>query len=58
MFKSCKSHYNKYNFNFNNLGMVAAAEAGKRAQEQGWNFFQFGIGINRTNNFNNRIFIP
>ena len=45
------------NFNFSNLGMVLTEEIPNRLDKPGWRFMQFGVGINRLNNFNERIMI-
>jgi hypothetical protein len=39
----------KNNFNLNNVGLVATTRINR---ENGWRGFQFGIGLNRSNNFN------
>lgn len=39
----------KNNFNINNIGFVATNRINR---EKGWRGFQFGMGINRLNNFN------
>lgn len=44
----------KYNFNFNNAGFVVSK---KLQNENGWKNFQFGVGINKHNNFHQRILI-
>lgn len=45
---------NKNNFNINNVGLVATTRINR---EKGWRGFQFGIGLNRTNNFNREVSI-
>lgn len=46
---------NKYNLGISNLGLVFNGNlSGNNA---GWKSIQFGIGYNRINNFNNRVFI-
>ncbi len=49
----------KYNFNFGNIGVVYTYYSKNKFSddEGGWKNAQFGFGINRQNNFNNRIFI-
>ncbi|MHC1708360.1 MAG: OmpP1/FadL family transporter [Bacteroidales bacterium] len=47
----------RYNFNLGNLGMVLSFPAHQSATTSGWKNVQFGLGINRTNNFNNRMVI-
>ncbi|MEI6766719.1 MAG: hypothetical protein WCM76_13895 [Bacteroidota bacterium] len=42
----------KYNFNLGNLGLVLAFTP---KGSSGWKGVQFGMGVNRLNNFNNRI---
>lgn len=39
----------KDNFNLNSYGIVLASDLGN---DKGWKYIQFGIGVNRTNNFN------
>lgn len=60
-YSSNKSNYlgssssdNKYNFNLNNLGFVAAFNSG---EEEGWVNLNIGFGYNRLNNFHNNILI-
>lgn len=43
---------NKYNFNFGNAGFVLVSPTKEGSVFKN---FQFGFGVNRTNNFNNRI---
>lgn len=43
----------KNNFNFNNIGMVATSRF--KNDDVGWRGFQFGVGLNRLNNFNREI---
>lgn len=40
---------NRYNFNLNNIGVVAAYKSG---DNEGWANVNFGVGYNRKNNFN------
>ncbi len=47
----------KYNLNISNVGLVIAFEPNKRISKSGWKNFQFGIGMNRYANFNNRMMI-
>ena len=44
----------KYNFNFNNLGVVFAIPITRPIDQPGWKSVNFGFGINRHNNFNQR----
>ncbi len=44
----------KYNFNLNNLGLVAAFKSG---DNDGWANVNFGVGYNRKNNFNRNLLI-
>jgi hypothetical protein len=44
----------KYNFNFSNLGMVYSFKTHNDDRE-GWKSVNFGFGLNRYNNFHNRI---
>jgi len=49
---------NKYNFNLGNVGLVYDFfKRGKYAEGDGWKDVQFGFGINRLNDFNNRVVI-
>ncbi len=57
-----KSLYNGYtnedsraNFNLSNAGMVIAYDIEKNKPGSEWKNMQFGFGINRHNNFNNRM---
>jgi hypothetical protein len=46
----------KYNFNMGNIGFVYTFfKRGNYATGNGWKAAQFGFGINRLNNFNNRM---
>ena len=45
----------KTNFNLGNVGMIFTKELPNRLNENGWKFIQFGIGINRLNDYNNRV---
>ncbi len=47
----------KVNFNLGNIGMIFAKDIPSRTGQNGWKFIQFGIGINRLNDFNNRVII-
>lgn len=44
----------KYNFNFNNLGLVFVIPISGPIDQPGWKSVNFGLGINRHNNFNQR----
>lgn len=44
----------KYNFSLNNVGFVISK---KLQNDNGWKNLQFGVGINRYNNFNQRVLI-
>lgn len=44
----------RYNFNFSNVGMVCAFKKNNDDKE-GWKSVNFGFGLNRYNNFHNRI---
>lgn len=44
----------KYDFNFNNFGVVFSFPIGSKIEEGGWQFVNVGLGINRHNNFNDR----
>ncbi|MFN2394088.1 MAG: OmpP1/FadL family transporter [Bacteroidales bacterium] len=43
-----------YNFNVGNIGLVLAFNDPNQLKESGWMGFQFGFGLNRHSNFNNR----
>jgi len=43
----------KYNFNFSNIGMVYAFKTNNN--ENSWKSVNFGFGLNRYNNFHNRV---
>ncbi|MGE5318490.1 MAG: OmpP1/FadL family transporter [Chloroflexota bacterium] len=47
----------RYNFNIGNAGFVLVTNPGGKSTEAGWKNFQFGFGVNRLANFNNRISI-
>lgn len=47
----------KYNFNLGNAGLVFVMHAGPSADKKGWKQIQFGLGLNRHANFNNRMLI-
>lgn len=44
----------KYDFNLNNIGAVFAFPTGRDTEKGGWQYVNFGIGLNRQNNFNDR----
>lgn len=44
----------KYNFNLNNIGVVLTLPTSKPGEEGGWQFLNFGFGLNRHNNYNDR----
>ncbi|MCG3166711.1 MAG: hypothetical protein POELPBGB_02491 [Bacteroidia bacterium] len=48
---------NKLNFNFGNLGAVFTRVRNKEGSTYGWLNFNFGIGYNRLNSFQNRVSI-
>lgn len=48
---------NRFNFNLGNIGLVLVSTPNEKAALSGWKNFQFGFGINRLANFNNRISI-
>ncbi|MFC2111224.1 OmpP1/FadL family transporter [Bacteroidota bacterium] len=56
MFNGNPGEDSKYNFNFSNVGIVLAFDA-DNGQSSEWKNVQFGFGMNRTNNFNNRTII-
>lgn len=45
----------KYNFNLGNAGIVIVSPI--RKPESDWKYVQFGFGVNRLNNYNNRVLI-
>ena len=48
----------KYNFNFGNIGFVSSCKLKKPYDETiGWKYINFGFGVNRLANFNNRYLI-
>lgn len=47
----------KYNLNISNVGFVFAFSPYGNAEKNSWKKFQFGLGINRLANFNNRMLI-
>ncbi|MBE0640623.1 MAG: outer membrane protein transport protein [Bacteroidales bacterium] len=47
----------KYNFNLGNAGMVFVMPMGPAANASGWKNLQFGLGINRHNNYNSRMLV-
>ena len=44
----------KYNFNLNNLGVVFSLPLSSPLEQPGWKAINFGFGINRHNNYNQR----
>ncbi|HRY33265.1 MAG TPA: hypothetical protein P5531_09895 [Bacteroidales bacterium] len=47
----------RYNFNFGNLGLILTSTTNTATSQAGWKNIQFGLGINRTNNFNVRMVV-
>jgi len=47
----------KYNFNFSNVGLVFAKSPNNAKNQTGWKYVNFAIGLNRVNNFHNRMVI-
>lgn len=47
----------KYNFNLGNVGVVMVNDLTLRNPESAWKNIQFGIGLNRLANFNNRVIV-
>lgn len=47
----------RYNFNLGHAGMVMSFPGNAKKDESGWKNIQFGFGINRLQNFNNRILL-
>ncbi|MCF8301981.1 MAG: hypothetical protein K9I94_01795 [Bacteroidales bacterium] len=54
-FKNRYREDNKYSFGLNNVGIVM--QMGNNNKKNGWKNFQFGFGMNRRNDFNNRTLI-
>lgn len=44
----------KYNFNLNNLGVVFSLPLSAPVEQPGWKAINFGFGLNRHNNYNQR----
>ena len=53
-FNGSNSGDRKFNLGLDNLGFVGSVHL-KDDKNGGWQFFNFGVGYNQTNNFNNRI---
>ncbi len=53
-YQGVESYDNKYNFNLGNAGFVIVGNTRERSVFKN---FQFGFGVNRTNNFNNRLMV-
>jgi len=53
-FNSRQAEDSKLNFNIGNIGIVATV---KLKEESAWKNLNFGFGLNRTNNFHNRVLI-
>lgn len=47
----------KYNFNLGNIGLVMVKPVNNRFSESGWKNIQFGVGLNRMNNYNHRMLV-
>lgn len=47
----------RYNFNMGHAGMVLTFQGTAKKDKPGWRNVQFGFGINRSQNFNNRILL-
>ncbi len=47
----------RYNFNLGHAGLVIAFPTNTAMNTEGWRNIQFGFGINRSQNFNNRILL-
>lgn len=45
----------KYNFNIPSFSIVMAGQPQNALDKEGWRFYQFGFGINRLANYNNRM---
>jgi hypothetical protein len=62
--RSTESSYNGFlnddgraNFGLSNLGFVFTNKANSDATSVPWKYYQFAFGMNRMNNFNNRVFV-
>jgi len=62
--KTTSKHYDKssedikYNFNHGNIGFISTHKVRRGNQEgPGWEFINFGFGVNRLANFHNRVLI-
>lgn len=47
----------RYNFNLSNFGFIFAGNINQRSEKPDWRGIQFGIGVNRLQNFNGRSII-
>lgn len=47
----------KYNFNIASAGVVLTGDIPNRLEQPGWRNIQFGFGVNRLANYNNRLMI-
>ncbi|MFO8130320.1 MAG: hypothetical protein R6T99_10515 [Bacteroidales bacterium] len=45
----------RVNFNLGNAGMIFTKDMTGRNDKNGWKYAQFGVGLNRLNDFNNRV---
>ena len=64
LIRNTDSYYNggygqdkKSNFYFGNIGLVYTSKLKSKPNQPGWKYFQFATGLNRLNDFNNRIFM-
>ena len=56
-YRGTRTKDNKLNFNFGSLGAVFTRVRNKEGSTYGWLNFNFGIGYNRLNSFQNRVSI-
>ncbi len=56
LYQNNESADSKLNLNVNNFGAIFSIKLGDESKK-GWRNIQFGIGVNRTQNFNNRVLI-
>jgi hypothetical protein len=56
-FGNSEASDSKYNLNISNVGFVFVFPLSTNAEKAGWKNVQFGFGLNRLANFNNRMYI-
>jgi hypothetical protein len=57
VYNGFRSSDSRTNFYLGNLGVVISSNTSRNMQYSGWKNFQFAAGINRLNDFNNKILI-